>query len=167
MLKYLVFLFIASAGIAMADPAALTPFTTPDGRCQISFPGAPTSGSQTISAKNGIPSFNLYQWNAATDNGHVDYMLMYADYPEGFSRTLEQCRDGAVRGLPGGQLTSDAPITFNGMTGREFTCDDQAGVHVAERVFRVGQRYYQLIIVAEKGYTALLQDAFFSSFQGN
>jgi hypothetical protein len=108
------------------------------------------------------------------EQGQQAWLVGYSDYPEATVQAsdaapmLAGARDGGV-GNVNGQLVSDAEVTLNGYPGREFSASvTQAGqeMMLRERVYLVGNRLYQVLVLVPKGQENSTEvEDFLQSFQ--
>ena len=108
------------------------------------------------------------------EQGQKAWLVGYSDYPEALveasdpATMLAGARDGAVSNV-NGQLVSDAEITLNGYPGREFSASvTQNGQEIVlrQRVYMVGNRLYQVVVIAPKGEENSTEvEDFFQSFR--
>jgi hypothetical protein len=139
-------------------------FDSAAGRYSVQMPGTlkSTSDNQDVHGESIV----MYESYAETDSGNVAYMVIYSDYPADLANdpadvVLKQCQDGAVKGKT---LLTDRNIDLNGVPGRAYTAVDSDGSKFDVHEYFVNKRLYQVMVVADKGYTAPYRDLFMNSF---
>lgn len=152
---------LCAAGCAPSYDPAAEPFTA-------DFPGTPKAVTETIS-QNGM-TLEFHYIGYEVDNGV--FAVMYCDYPVGhIQRTgpkavLAGARNGAAASA-GGQIISNNSISLGNHVGQETKIRDTAkGLEIRNRMYLVGDRMYQVMVVAESG-NAENQEAedFLNSFE--
>jgi hypothetical protein len=156
----------SSPAAAPADPYAMQPFTSAEGRFSVDMPSAPQQAAKPLTLQGGGAS-TLHQFWVDIDNDNITYMVIYNDYPADYATAspeelLQTMRDGVVRDK---KLTSDVPIDLYGTPGRAFTAIDKDGWQYAVHQFLDGSRLYQLIVVNSKGHPAATTEQFLNSFR--
>jgi hypothetical protein len=150
------------------EPANL--FKPEGGGFSIVPPYALQETSQTVDTEAGPLEIRMF----AAEQGQQAWLVGYSDYPEELVQAsdpaamLAGVRDGAVSNV-NGQLVSDVEATLAGYPGREFSATvTQNGQEMVmrERVYLVGNRLYQILVVVPKGEENSQEvEAFFESFQ--
>src|SRR5262245_25157841 len=130
----------------------LKEFTSASGKFKVMMPGSPKEMNQSAA---GI-QFKMY----AIEEKNGAIMVGYADMPipagEG-AQEIQTRLDAAVQGMVGNvgaNLENKSNITLSGHPGREVKADlpKQNGVMRA-RIYLVGTRLYQLIVVGKSMWT--------------
>lgn len=145
----------------------MTEFTSPEYKFKATFPGAPKQQEKT---EAGL-KFKVY----STEARNGAYMVMVSDIPipanepdEELQARLDGAQDGAVRGA-GGTLKTSTKITLDGKyPGREFSAriTQPANGQVRVRIYIVGSRVYQVMVIGTDGYaTSTEADTFLNSFK--
>lgn len=157
----------ASAAPSASQAAdSMQPFTSAEGRFSVDLPGAPQQAAKPLALQGGGAS-TLHQFWVDIDNDNITYMVIYNDYPADYAgaspqELLETLRDGIVRDKT---LTSNVPIDLYGVPGLAFTAVDKSGWQYAVHQYLDGTRFYQLIIVEDKGHPASMAEQFMNSFR--
>jgi hypothetical protein len=131
-------------------------FKSETGRFSIMTPVALQEETQPLETEAGKIMLHLF----AAQEGFTGYFVSYCDYPPDFikkkepEKMLEDARDGAVSNDQG-KLVSDTKISLAGHPGREVVIDAR-GPHgpkglIRGRLFMVGNRLYQIMVVAPQG----------------
>ncbi len=132
--------------------AEFKPYSSAEGKFSCEFPGSPKEETQSAA---GVPMKMI-----GIDGGNVAYAVTYADMPipanesaDGIQDRLDGVRDGMLSSL-GGKLKSESRIELDGKhPGREIRADLPEGKGtVRARVFFVGTRLYQVMVIGEKGF---------------
>jgi hypothetical protein len=142
------------------------PYTSSDGHYSIQFSAAPTESSSSINLANGGTT-TLYQ--SILDQGGVEFLVAYCDYPAGYldsdpQTALASFRDSIVKSEKG-TISDDEAIDLSGVPGRAFSFTGQDGTAYTVRDYLSGQRLYQIIVTASSGSTASGVDDFLNSFR--
>lgn len=143
-------------------------YRTPSGGFQVRFPDgkAPEVEDKTITG--GGSAVRLFKVQYGTSG----YIVTYDDFAKTAGRTPQQILDGAREGVvetTGGTIDSERPLTLDGHPGLDLAVTaTTSGITMRQRVrvFLVGGRLYQLIVVAPtwSGATVVEQE-FFDSFK--
>jgi hypothetical protein len=172
-----------------ASTAPIQLFTSSEGRFSVMMPGIPVQNTEQAKL-SGDTSITIYEFTISLASDNISYLVMYNDYPAGYAEdapqtVLERTRDGAVKTKT---LNSDKAIELTVsagpdsasakdagdqgrstagavVPGRAFTSTDSDGYNYSVRQYLRGKRLYQLIVVANKGYTAAQTDEFMNSFK--
>jgi hypothetical protein len=172
--RRLALVVVFAAGLAVAGcPGAETPVdswvghTDATGKYTCKFPETPRSKVETQQTAGGP----LQSHSSYVEDRRRAYMVMWADMPAGgvgdHNRT--EVLDGAVEGaVRGGKATleSSSAILVAGNEGREYRANATDGTKFHARVFLVGDRMYQMIVVYGERF-APAAEFFFNSFQLN
>jgi hypothetical protein len=128
------------------------------GRFSILMPATPRTQEQPVDTAAG----KLINYVAMAQRGSAAFAISYADYPQNNAEpqgVLDTVRDGAVTGIKGTLVTTKR-ITHKGFPGREFQASVQGALYTS-RIFLVGDRLYQMVVVAPVGQ---LSDSDISKF---
>lgn len=144
--------------------AAMQPFTSAAGHFSVVFPATPQQSSQPLRQTTGEMT-TVYKFSA--DDGNANYTVEYIDYtlasvgasPRAFLQGSENSA------LAGKTPLTDAVIGFGAIPGRAFTFADADGFSYSIHEFLAGTRFYRLIVITRKGYTATQADQFMNSFK--
>ena len=153
-LSALAALLLAAASDSAQD--AWKEFTWKEGKCSLLLPGTPKTkpNSLQLAGKEGV------------------YLVHYADNPAMakaeaalVKQVFDKARDELVKSLKG-KLEGEKDVKLGKYPGREFQVEaPMIGVY-RTRMYQVGERYYQLILVAPKdAATSKDADKFFGSFK--
>lgn len=149
---------------ATTATAAMQPFTSAAGHFSVVFPATPQQSSQPLRQTTGEMT-TVYKFSA--DDGNANYTAEYIDYtlasvgasPRAFLQGSENLA------LAGKTPLTDAVIGFGAIPGRAFTFADADGFSYSIHEFLAGTRFYRLIVITRKGYTATQADQFMNSFK--
>ena len=158
----------AAAGTAAARPDAPAEFASKDWKFAAKFPAEPKKQEQKAA---GV-AFTMF----ATEDKNGAYMVGVGDMPIGDNETAEQTKarlDGAEAGAiknVGGKLkdSKDVALGKQKHPGREFTATIAKPVEgeVRARIYLVGKRMYQVMVVGTKEYAnSPAATAFLDSFR--
>ncbi len=144
-------------GLPGSSPPWIT-FESQEGNFSILFPKQPTQSTQILRTAYG--NVNQYIFTANDTNG-IYYTIGYTDIPlQSFeNRTIDEMLDSATAGEVngvGGTLISETVISINGSQGREVNISvAQGDYRIKSQHFFIGQRLYQLVVIAPKDYIEL------------
>jgi hypothetical protein len=162
--------------MALAAPSAeWKEFSSQEGRFSVLFPSAPKQTTQTMTTKVGNLDARLYTLSSTKETPFEAqfFAVAYIDYPKDAlakyrtDALLDGAREGAVTFVKGKQL-AETRVTQNGVEGREIkiTAPNKRKTSlVVVRLFLVGERLYQVLVVidesrAESGEIAKFLDSF-------
>lgn len=141
-------------------------FASTEGRFTVLMPGTPQPRTQNVSTPAGNITFYAHFW----EDRSAAYGVAYSDFPQGLIQSanvealLNGARDGAAANVSG-TLVSERRIGLSGHPGREIEIRISGGI-VKARIYLVGSRLYQLIVVEQSGTESSANQArFFDSFQ--
>jgi hypothetical protein len=148
---------------------------TPDGWVKFSpsgspftvlMPSEPKENKQTSESPNGPYTTCLF---TSVTADHEIYLVGWVDYDPKFNfgvqAELEANRDNFVNNVKA-KLLSTTPIKLGTHPGIEFKAELEGKADIVSRVYIVGRRPYQLIIVTPTGLDSSAAHArFFSSFR--
>lgn len=125
-------------------------FDASEGGFRVTMPGKPTKGHDVLTTAAGpLDSVNYVY---TTPDQRVAYGIDYVDYPPDVvrrndpDRILEAARDGLVGKLRG-RVRDERRIDLEGQPGRAVELALGDGRFVRARLYLVGQRQYQLVVV--------------------
>lgn len=128
-------------------------FKSPQGEFSILIPGTPTKQTRSVETPSGPLEAHMF----LAEQGDVAYMVAYSDYPTMVIRDrsskliLDGARDGAVANAHG-TLVRESVVSLNGNHGRELEIEPAGGkVTIQARIFLVGHRLYQVMVLTPKG----------------
>jgi hypothetical protein len=149
--------------------AAGKAFTSPEGRFRVRFPEAPRERTQKVTSLAGPIEVHMF----GVDRGDVAYLAFYNDYsvdpaqldPEG---VLEAVVQGALS-TSKARLTAKRDVHLGDYPGREYRAElalpDGRAATSKSRIYLVGTRLYQVLVVSAQGKEdAKAIDAFLDSF---
>jgi hypothetical protein len=156
-------------GAVQSDlPANWKPFTSKEGGFSITMPDPTTQTKKTLKTASGPLQVTVISAEGRDD---ALFVVSYSDYPENDLKTgtpeerLEHARKGAVNHAKG-KLRSDKPLEMNGHPGREIVIEKDGNVIAKMRLYLVGRRLYQVMVLGNgpvfKGKEA---DSFLHSFR--
>jgi hypothetical protein len=132
-------------------------FTWKEGKCSVLLPGTPTVKKDSLQLAQG----------------DTLYMILFADTPgmakadeKLLKKVFDDARDGLVKTLKGGKLVGETPVKLGKSLGREVRIEAEAPKSYRTRLYYVGDRYYQLILMGSKEATGSKDaEKFFGSFK--
>lgn len=162
---------LAALALALAASAGcqkpMTEYKNTEYKFKAMFPGTPKVDTQT--APVGV-SFKMF----STEARNGAYMIGVADMPIGENEPAHQTQarlDGAQAGAignVGGSLKASREVTLDGKyPGREFSAAITKPMtgQVRARIYLVGKRLYQVMVVGTDSYTTSSQaNQFLDSF---
>jgi hypothetical protein len=161
--RSLQFLFVLVLGVLPGcGGSGWHAYSAPDGKFTVQLPGTPDvkeveDGWQDVSSE--------------APEERILFHVRYKDFPDAispaeFRRMANFSRDGLVA-REGNKLVSERPIKLNGYPGRETKVAVGAFDDVSlSRIYAVGNRYYDLTVIAPKKYAASATvRKFFDSFE--
>ncbi len=144
--------FVLTAGVSVADDKD---FTSKTGKFSARFPGKPKE--QDIAAAGASGKSVTLEVNGNT------YSVTYADLPaaaaavlnmpELLDQVLDGTRDAAVTQMKG-KLLDSSKIKLDGNAGREFKVELPEKKVMQNRMYLVGTRVYQVMVVGSKDFVA-------------
>jgi hypothetical protein len=134
-----------------------------EGRFSIELPGEPSF--QAIDEQSAAGAHVRYQW--LLDQGGRAFIVTYNDYAR--TSETESVYDHGVEGAlaaTGGNLVRQQPVMLDGLRGREFFARMPSGNTLRQRLYLIGNRFYQTIYVGPPGSeTDPAVEAFLGSFR--
>jgi hypothetical protein len=126
--------------VGCGKPKVWTPFTTPDGKVSVVFPGPPKPQN---TSQDGL---NLS--NHVCEFRNEVYLFSQTDLPAGAGFDT-QAGLNAMATKFNGKLLTQSPITVNGQTGvaYEMEVKTPANGFATGRMFKVKDRLYQLMVL--------------------
>src|SRR5262245_17563822 len=142
-------------------------FTSKDGRFSVQLPGTPRQKTVPTMSDFGkaVLIFHTVALKEAMYTANFcDFPVAVKDVP--VDKFFDASREGALRNLQG-KLESERKIKLNGHPGREQAIKlPEDGKIFRARVYLVGQRMYQVVILAPKDVAFSKEaDTFFDSFK--
>jgi hypothetical protein len=141
-------------------------FESAQGRFKAMFPGAPVVKHGKLRTEIGDV---VTTQHSAGDLSGATYDITYNDYPRdgiaklNSAKLLDTVRDGLVYQAKG-KVVSEKPFTVGKVAGREQEIQGADGTRYRIRLLLVGNRIYQLTVMARPPDKAEEQ-RFFNSFQ--
>jgi hypothetical protein len=137
------------ASLAAADEWKA--YNSASGRYQALFPGAPKEQTQKMDTEIGPIDATI----TSLETPSAFYAIAYNDYPKdklgkNADEVLNKARKGAVDKVKG-TLVSEKKIEAGGYPGRDLTISAPGDLEIAEHVFLVKTRLYQILVVTPKG----------------
>ncbi|MET0646593.1 MAG: hypothetical protein ABW208_08220 [Pyrinomonadaceae bacterium] len=147
-------------------PAGWVKFSPPDSAFSVLMPSAPKKDEKTTESPSGPYTTTLY--TASTPEREL-YLIGWVDYDPkfkfGVQAELEANRDNFIKGVKA-KLLSTTPIKLGTYPGIEFKAELTGRADIVSRVFIIGRRPYQLIMLTPAGSDASAnRERFFSSFK--
>lgn len=149
-------------GFRLVADVAWASYRSVPGRFTVIAPGAPTERTVPVKTAGGA-TVNRVQVLFA-DLDPIAFAVMYSDYPANERVSLDQARDSGVQAVKG-RLLRESPITLGGYAGRDLTIEIPEGQVARQRLFAVGQRLYQVIVIGPESQAALAVERFLTSFR--
>jgi len=147
-------------------------FTSEEGAFSVISPLPLEESTQSIDTELGLIEVHFFM----AEQVDRAYMVGYSDYPQDFvdqsdpQAMLDGARDGAVGNI-NGKLVSEIKVLLDDQyPGREIVVtamldQDQEGT-LKERMFLVGNRLYQVMVIAPSGDMGVQEmDEFINSFK--
>ncbi|HWS52729.1 MAG TPA: hypothetical protein VN228_01270 [Pyrinomonadaceae bacterium] len=165
-LAALVLVLTAALTAAAQQPAGWVKFSPAGSSFTVLMPTEPKADTKTAQSPHGPYTTNLF--SSVTPAREI-YMVGWVDYDPKFNfgvqAELEANRDNFVKNVKA-KLLSSTPIKLGTHPGIEFKAELTGQADIVSRVYVVGRRPYQLIIVSPAGRaSAADRERFFSSFQ--
>jgi len=147
------------------DSSGWVRFTSDPGRFSVLMPDFPKAEEPKTTQSDHGP-YTTYLFITRTP-GSI-YLIGWVDYDPNFTfnphQELEANRDNFVNGV-GATLLDSRPLTIDGFQAIEFIAENVER-RFKSRVFLVGRRPYQIIIVSPKGADdSVSTSRFFNSFK--
>ena len=147
------------------DTSGWVRFTSELGRFSVLIPEIPTAETpKTVQSDHGPYTTHLY----ITKVQNNIYLIGWVDYDPNFNfnrqQELEANRDNFVNGVKA-TMTDSRPLTIDGYQAIEFIAET-AERTFKSRVYMVGRRPYQIVVVSAKGAEDSVNvNRFFNSFK--
>lgn len=144
--------------IRHSDKGSDNEFVDKSGGFAVEFPSEPERMTQNVPTEVGDIEMVYYQ--SMSSSGEVVYMVSYNDYPAELVKKgdpdnmLEEGKNGALGTITNAKVISSKKIKYDDNPGIEFyaTGDSQGyGVAVKARMYLVGNRLYQVMILGLEG----------------
>lgn len=150
--------------------------TEDKGNFTVKVPGKPKKLTQTVDTEVG--KIEAIYYLVELKEGQVVYAVAFNDYPKEFATKSDDEKQGILDGVRDGNIkphkgkvTTETKIKLDGHPGREYTFTGKLGgegepITGNVRLYLVGERLYQLIILAGDKTPAEKEDIgrFFFSF---
>jgi hypothetical protein len=139
--------------------------TSKDGKFKVAMPGKVTEKKQQVKTGSGDLKVTLLIADGRKDS---NFVVSFTDYPEAdvkkgsVKKRLDQARDGAVSSA-GGKVREEREIKLKKHPGRHVVIEKEDDVIARMRLFYVGQRLYQVMVLGDA--PAKDVEAFLSSFE--
>ncbi len=144
-------------------------FTSPAAGFAVKMPGLPIEQMQTV--KTAAGNVEVHVFSVELEKPPVSYVVSYSALPESAvkpgseAKRLDNARDGAVASTKG-TLKSQRRILLQNYPGRELEIDLPKERRVRTRIYAVGNRLYQLLVIGPAGAKdATEAKRFLESFQ--
>ncbi|HVF41441.1 MAG TPA: hypothetical protein VM936_00425 [Pyrinomonadaceae bacterium] len=165
-LAVLALLFLAALNARAQAPGGWVKFSPPGSHFTVMLPAEPKENKQTSESPQGPYTTYLY---TSVGLGRELYLAGWVDYDPKFNfgvqAELEANRDNFVKNVKA-RLLSTTPIKLGTHPGIEFKAVIDGKADIVSRVYIVGRRPYQLIMLTPAGLDSSAARArFFSSFK--
>lgn len=157
---------IVFAGIGGAA-AQMQTFSSSEGRLEVQLPGRPQYIPTDVAVAGG-GTIKLHQYAVEVGNS-LAFITSYADYPVSIvagARGDEVLRRVQTASVGQRKLVGDGVIDIDGNAGRFYVAEGADGLVLQARIYLVGNRLYQNIVVSDlrsRGAPEIRQ--FFDSFR--
>ena len=147
------------------DSSGWVKFTSEPGRFSVLMPDIPKAEDPTTTQSEHGP-YTTYLFITRTPS--TIYLIGWVDYDPNFNfnahQEMEANRDNFVKGV-NATLLDSRPLTIDGYQAIEFIAESPER-RFKSRVFLVGRRPYQIVIVSAKGTDdSVSTSRFFNSFK--
>jgi|SRR3712207_1047658 len=165
-LAVLPLLLLAALNARAQAPAGWVKFTPPTPHFTVLLPSEPKADKKDAQGPHG--PYTTYLYMTASPEREI-YMVGWVDYDPKFNfgvqAELEANRDNFVKNVKA-RLISTTPIKLGTHPGIEFKAAIDGKADIFSRVYVVGRRPFQLIMVSPAGLdSAASRERFFSSFK--
>ena len=162
----LALVMLAALSARAQTPADWVKFSPPGSPFTVMLPSEPKENKQTTESPDG--PYTTYLFTSYSPEREI-YLVGWVDYDPKFNfgvqAELEANRDNFVTNLKA-KLLSTTPIKLGTHPGIEFKAELEGKADIVSRVYIVGRRPYQLIVVSPAGLdSSAARERFFSSFQ--
>src|SRR5262249_10809830 len=146
-------LLLGLASVAAADEWKT--YNSTSGRYSVQFPGTPKEVTQRMDTEAGSIDATI----ASLEGPGAFYAIAYNDYPKDVTakQTPDQLLDKAQKGAVDkvkGKLLNQKKVQAGGYPGRELQIQAPGDLEIAEHVYLVKNRLYQVLVVSPKGKAA-------------
>jgi hypothetical protein len=157
---------LAALSARAQTPAGWVKFSPPGSPFTVLMPTEPKESKQTSESPNG--PYTTYLFTSAGPGREI-YLVGWVDYDPKFNfgvqAELEANRDNFVKNLKA-TLLSTTPVKLGTHPGIEFKAELEGKADIVSRVYIVGRRPYQLIMLTPTGLdSSASRKRFFSSFR--
>ena len=165
-LAVLSLVLLAALSARAQTPDGWVKFSPPDSPFTVMMPSEPKEEKQTTESPYG--PFTTHLFTSFSPEREI-YLVGWVDYDPKFNfdvqAELEANRDNFVKNVKA-RLLSTTPIKLGTHPGIEFKADIEGKADIVSRVYIVGRRPYQLIMVSPAGLdSSAARERFFSSFK--
>jgi hypothetical protein len=149
-----------------ADAPEWKEFSSEEGRFKVLMPGEPKAYQLDTESDFGKGKLNMFRVMA----GETGYVANYSDFPEAIKKqplkqVFDSSRDGAIANLSG-KLATEKDIKLGDHPGRETLIDVSGKAMFRAKVYLVGRRMYQVVMVGSKeAVSSKDAEKFFDSFK--
>lgn len=162
----LALVLLAALNTWAQTPAGWVKFSPQGSPFTVLLPSEPKEDRKTTESQYG--PYTTYLYNSVGPDDGI-YIVGWVDYDPkfdfGVQAELEANRDNFVKALKA-RLLSTTPIKLGTHPGIEFKAELEGKADIVSRVYIVGRRPYQLIVLTPAGSDAsAARERFFSSFQ--
>lgn len=158
-------LFVA-IGSALAADEEWKMFRIPEGGLVCELPGEPQTSKQTVNTPAGPMEVVTYQLDRQT----VSFVVSATKLPPSAlvvptEQRLDNSRDGAVKGIEGGELIGEKHITLEKYPGREILIKHPGGAYLHQQIYMVNDRIVQAVAVLGSEEKTAQANQFFKSLK--
>jgi hypothetical protein len=144
------------ATVAVSGEGEWKTFTWKEGKCSVGLPGTPTVKKDSAQLVQGEALYVMLSY--------LTPGMAKADEAT-LNKVFDTARDGLVKTLKG-KLVGDRPLKVGKHLGREVRIEAEMPKSYRTRLYQVGDRYYQLILMGPKEATSSKSaEKFFASFK--
>ena len=145
-------------------------FTSEEGRFTVRMPLGKVEATKESAAAGASP-VDTYVFTSANAGNTTAFMVSYSDLPGAIQnpKASAELLATAVQATVGeqGKLLFEKTVRFKKMTGKELRCQKES-FDLYSRIFLVGGRMYQLVVLGKQGTLKLSEvQWFFASFDVN
>jgi hypothetical protein len=142
---------LLAAALGFGQQPEWMPFTSSAGKFRVLFPGEPTEQKESVKTPAGVVEVTTFFVEQQLEQ--VNYVVTYARFPAAAvkagseAKRLDNARDGAVARMKG-KLKSEKRIALQKQyPGRELLIETPDKRRVRGRIYAVGDRLYQVLVL--------------------
>lgn len=145
-------LLSAALSASAQAPDGWVKFSPPGSPFSVLLPAQPKEDTQTSQSPHGPYTTHLF---TSVGPDRELYLVGWVDYAPSFKfgiqAELEANRDNFIKSLKGSKLLGTTPIKLGTHPGIEFKAELTGQADIVSRVYIVGRRPYQLIVLTPAG----------------